>query len=286
MLEKIHGALVEWDARASLTTRPLGEFRKFRRSLSRATSIKLSDALGAERVKRNDAFAEEFYSTFRAIGFDQFSLLLEKLRRIDEDQFLRFSATAPQVGQRIRKFRERCRMPRVELQRRSGVPLTSLEYYERGVRKPGVLVLEKIAAALGVTIDCFLEEGTLVESNAAKVLLPLAGGLGWRRWRALLDLMLARQVAQRRTGIGEARANTLLTLSDKAFSFNSKNHSHLSTGAPSPPHPGGNADVSQNKWVARKAICKTMKTKVGQNRRLRRHTGLRRKGGRKRGHCQ
>ena len=32
-----------------------------------------------------------------------------------------------------------------------------------------------------------------------------------------------------------------------------------------PPHPGGNADDCQNKGVARKAICKTMKTKGEQN---------------------
>jgi hypothetical protein len=32
----------------------------------------------------------------------------------------------------------------------------------------------------------------------------------------------------------------------------------------SSPHPGGNADVYQNKWIAGKAICKTMKTKAHQ----------------------
>jgi len=81
---------------------------------------------------------------------------------------------------------------RTELHRRSGVPLTSLEYYERGTRKPSLFVLEKICMALGVRIDCFLEcSGAQLWSPTVRPLFALAERLGWVQWRSLLALMLA-----------------------------------------------------------------------------------------------
>src|SRR6266436_5041181 len=91
-------------------------------------------------------------STIRVLIQRQLHLSLERLRRAEQ---------IAEIGRRIRSFRCAAGMPRTELHRRSGVPMTSLEFYERGVRKPSSLALRKISAALGLDISNFVVEGKL-----------------------------------------------------------------------------------------------------------------------------
>ncbi len=164
------------------------------RRLSRATFARISYAWSAERSalqRRDDIFAEQLFSTLRLIDWERLGSSLRNLEQIEEHEFLRFKVSS-EVEKRLRRFREQRGLMRTELHRRSGVPLTSLEYYERGTRKPSLFVLEKICVPLGVRIDCFLEGGGAeLWSPAVRPLFALADRLGWARWRSLLALMLA-----------------------------------------------------------------------------------------------
>lgn len=56
------------------------------------------------------------------------------------------------VGANVRLFREKAEVSQEELADRSGLHRTYISGVERGVRNPTVLVLAKIAKALGVEL--------------------------------------------------------------------------------------------------------------------------------------
>ena len=60
------------------------------------------------------------------------------------------------VGQRIARLRSRNNLSQLELAHRAGVPLSTINYIERGVRKGerlSVDTIRRIARALGVSLD-------------------------------------------------------------------------------------------------------------------------------------
>ena len=61
------------------------------------------------------------------------------------------------LGQNVRRYREACQLSQEELSFETGVHRTYISAVERGVRNPTVLVLERIAAGLGVTPDQLLK---------------------------------------------------------------------------------------------------------------------------------
>ncbi len=61
------------------------------------------------------------------------------------------------VGANVRNFREKADFSQEELADRSGLHRTYISGVERGVRNPTVLVLAKIAKALGVDASLLLK---------------------------------------------------------------------------------------------------------------------------------
>ena len=61
------------------------------------------------------------------------------------------------VGTNVRNFREKADFSQEELADRSGLHRTYISGVERGVRNPTVLVLAKIAKALGVDASLLLK---------------------------------------------------------------------------------------------------------------------------------
>lgn len=57
------------------------------------------------------------------------------------------------IGERIRSMRKGAGLTQDELAERCGMKQQYIQYLETGKRKPGIEVLEKIAAALGKRID-------------------------------------------------------------------------------------------------------------------------------------
>lgn len=57
------------------------------------------------------------------------------------------------VGNTVRRFREKQGISQEELADRSGLHRTYISGVERGVRNPTIMVLEKIADALGVELS-------------------------------------------------------------------------------------------------------------------------------------
>lgn len=66
---------------------------------------------------------------------------------------------APNVGQRIRFFREQRGWSLRELSERSGLSINAISLIERGENSPTVSSLHLLATALGVSISNFFEEG-------------------------------------------------------------------------------------------------------------------------------
>lgn len=59
-----------------------------------------------------------------------------------------------QLGQRIRKLRQKLELSQDDFARKANVPYTTLTKIETGViKKPSVFVVSKIAKALDVTIE-------------------------------------------------------------------------------------------------------------------------------------
>jgi transcriptional regulator with XRE-family HTH domain len=82
---------------------------------------------------------------------------IEKLRLIEEHRFLRRKLVEG-IGDRIKHLRRQRGLLKVQLHRRARIALTSLEYYERGVRKPPIWALRKIASVLRVKVASFQRE--------------------------------------------------------------------------------------------------------------------------------
>ena len=61
------------------------------------------------------------------------------------------------VGANVRHYREKAEVSQEELGERSGLHRTYISGVERGVRNPTVLVLAKIAKALGVDASLLLK---------------------------------------------------------------------------------------------------------------------------------
>lgn len=57
------------------------------------------------------------------------------------------------IGERIKRYREEKRMTQEEVADRAGVTAVSVSRWERGTRDPTFRDVEKIAAALGVTME-------------------------------------------------------------------------------------------------------------------------------------
>lgn len=64
---------------------------------------------------------------------------------------------ANRIGERIKEFRERAKLPQAELASRVGVVQSMITAYEKGYRTPSVSVLSGIAKALGCTVDELLQ---------------------------------------------------------------------------------------------------------------------------------
>lgn len=62
---------------------------------------------------------------------------------------------AKEIGEKIKNVRSDAHVTQAELARRLGVKPQSISQYERGVKRPKIETLEKIANALGVNIACF-----------------------------------------------------------------------------------------------------------------------------------
>lgn len=63
-----------------------------------------------------------------------------------------------QLGQRIKKLRQKLELSQDDFARKANVPYTTLTKIETGViKKPSVFVVSKIAKALGVSIEDLLK---------------------------------------------------------------------------------------------------------------------------------
>lgn len=62
------------------------------------------------------------------------------------------------IGANIRRIRKSKGIFIKDLSAKSGISLTSIHYIESGVNSPTVKTLEKLAAALGVTVGELLEQ--------------------------------------------------------------------------------------------------------------------------------
>lgn len=63
-----------------------------------------------------------------------------------------------QLGQKIKKFRQKLGLSQDDFARKANVPYTTLTKIETGViKKPSVFVVNKIAKALGVSIEDLLK---------------------------------------------------------------------------------------------------------------------------------
>ena len=60
-------------------------------------------------------------------------------------------------GKRIRETRKKAGMTQIELAQRSGIALSSIRRYERGVRDPRLEALRRIAVVLDVTVNDLVE---------------------------------------------------------------------------------------------------------------------------------
>ena len=70
------------------------------------------------------------------------------------------------IGEKIRSIRKRANLTQDEVAKRAGIAVNSLRLYESGSRVPNILVLEKIATALGVLcFDIFNCEPTETLNN-------------------------------------------------------------------------------------------------------------------------
>lgn len=57
------------------------------------------------------------------------------------------------IGERLKRYRKEKRMTQEEIAYRAGVTVTSVSRWENGVREPTFRDVEKVAAALGVTME-------------------------------------------------------------------------------------------------------------------------------------
>ncbi len=65
------------------------------------------------------------------------------------------------VGERIYKLRNEKNLSRVALKKMSGVSESTIKQYEKGIRKPQAEQLQKIAAALNVSVDYLFGNETI-----------------------------------------------------------------------------------------------------------------------------
>jgi transcriptional regulator with XRE-family HTH domain len=64
-----------------------------------------------------------------------------------------------QLGQKIKKLRQKLELSQDDFARKADVPYTTLTKIETGViRKPSVFVIAKIAKALNITLDELVKE--------------------------------------------------------------------------------------------------------------------------------
>jgi transcriptional regulator with XRE-family HTH domain len=102
----------------------------------------------------------------------------------------------PRAGEHIRRLRVMRGMTFRELSLRSGVGLTSLEYYERGARRPSIFVLDKLARGLETSLDQFFSRagsgGELKQfPDVARRLVPFLRGIPRKRWRHFVGLLVS-----------------------------------------------------------------------------------------------
>lgn len=61
-------------------------------------------------------------------------------------------------AENIKKFREKCKISQEELARRTGISQSAISLYEKGEITPKIAIADKLANALGVTIEQLLKE--------------------------------------------------------------------------------------------------------------------------------
>lgn len=57
----------------------------------------------------------------------------------------------------IRKYRKRCGFTQQQLAEKTGIGQSSIAQYEKGLRKPDIVVLKKLSVVLKCTTDELLE---------------------------------------------------------------------------------------------------------------------------------
>ena len=76
-------------------------------------------------------------------------------------------------GEKIKALRTAQGMSMAELSRRASMSDRAIRYIEAGEREPSVDAIQKIAAALGVTTDYFMDDATFQASDGSFSANPL-----------------------------------------------------------------------------------------------------------------
>ena len=79
------------------------------------------------------------------------------------------------VGERIKAARKKAGMTQKELADKLGIPYQGISQYERGIRKPKIDTLVKIADSLGVTLEELLS--TRTRGIPPSYSLPIESGM-------------------------------------------------------------------------------------------------------------
>lgn len=137
------------------------------------------------------------------------------------------------LGEVIYQLREARGWSQYELATRSGVGQSYISMLEQGARpKPGALVLNKLAVALGTTVEALLRAAESPQAFPAEGLratgMPEAEIMRtWALWRDLTDERPAVLKAARQLAEGYSRLNDLTT----------RLHDQQAPTIPAEPHP-------------------------------------------------
>ena len=77
-----------------------------------------------------------------------------------------FTPNFSEIGRRVRKVREERCLTQEALAEAAGVSVPYVSHIERGIKKPSLVTLLRLSAALGVTVDTLLRGNQPAEANA------------------------------------------------------------------------------------------------------------------------
>ena len=103
-----------------------------------------------------------------------------------------FTPNFGEIGRRVRKLREERHLTQEALAEAAGVSVPYVSHIERGIKKPSLVTLLRLSAALDVTVDTILRGNQPSEANAFfSDVQDLLNDCGQKERKVLLEIAAA-----------------------------------------------------------------------------------------------